>query len=854
MVDFSKRLSKAKREKPIDPIEIYDGLDRASDKGELRRAQAFVLKQWHATARDKRDVIIKLHTGQGKTVMGLLLLQSKLNEKGGPVVYFCPNIQLIEQTCEQARQFGFSICKAEAGQPLPSDFIDGKAILVTSIQKLFNGLTRFGLHHRSLKISAFVMDDSHACVDAIREAVTLSINRTFLNSKGEKIGIHPIYEKVFSIFSDALREQGEGTFQDIQSEKQNAFLAVPYWAWTDKAPEVTKIVGDLSDHDSVKFVWPIIKDRIADCLCVISGTGLEVTPNLAPLEDFGSFWKADTRIFMSATVTDDSFLVKGLRLAPETISNPLTYPGETWSGEKMILIPSLIDDGLGRSEIVNEFGRPGARRSFGIVSLCPSFKGTKDWEGCGAKVARRESIDELIRALRNGIRDDTIVFVNRYDGIDLPDDSCRILIFDSLPFGESLIDQYLQICRADSEVSKIRLARSIEQALGRSVRGEKDYSVIIVIGTELVNNLRQAATRAYLSDQTRHQVEIGIDVSEYAKEDIKGGKNPMIAFRELVQQCLKRDQGWKDFYVEKMNQLKPEVVKSRGLALFEKELSAETEFHFGSVEKAIKTLQELADDKSVSDAEKGFYLQEMARYKYRQSKIESNKLQQSAHRRNRFLFKPRDGFVVERLEPVAGKRVAAIANWVKQFDSFERLKLAVDEILDKLAFGVRADDFEAAVRRLGTALGFASERPDKEWKQGPDNLWCLQDGDYLLIECKNEVAASRAEIYKDETGQMNNASAWFRATYPGCSSTRLMIIPTNKLGAGAVFSEAVGIVRKHELSKLAKNVRQFFNEFAIIDLAEVPEEKIHAFLVAHLLTTEAIKVEYQKDVYGGVVR
>ena len=64
---------------------------------------------------------------------------------------------------------------------------------------------------------------------------------------------------------------------------------------------------------------------------------IEIEPYVAPLSAFGSYWKAEHRIFMSATVTDDAFLVKGLKLAPETIMKPLSYPKETWSGEKMVL-------------------------------------------------------------------------------------------------------------------------------------------------------------------------------------------------------------------------------------------------------------------------------------------------------------------------------------------------------------------------------------------------------------------------------------------------------------------------------------------------------------------------------------
>ncbi len=39
MIDFKNRLSEKKYKKPIDPLALYDTLDRAHDKGPLRPAQ-----------------------------------------------------------------------------------------------------------------------------------------------------------------------------------------------------------------------------------------------------------------------------------------------------------------------------------------------------------------------------------------------------------------------------------------------------------------------------------------------------------------------------------------------------------------------------------------------------------------------------------------------------------------------------------------------------------------------------------------------------------------------------------------------------------------------------------------------
>jgi replicative superfamily II helicase len=82
-----------------------------------------------------------LHTGQGKTLIGLLMLQSQLNDSKGPAIYLCPDNFLIDQTCEQAKQFGIATCQADPD--LPEDFLNSEKILVTSVQKLFNSINTF---------------------------------------------------------------------------------------------------------------------------------------------------------------------------------------------------------------------------------------------------------------------------------------------------------------------------------------------------------------------------------------------------------------------------------------------------------------------------------------------------------------------------------------------------------------------------------------------------------------------------------------------------------------------------------------------------------------------------------------
>jgi replicative superfamily II helicase len=845
MVDFKKKLAKANGQKPTDPEAIYDSLDRASDKGPLRPAQVGVLKEWYARHRMLRDVIVKLHTGQGKTLIGLLMLQSRLNEtsgSAGPALYLCPNNHLVQQTATQASQFGVRVMLPTPD--LPPEFLDGKVMLVTSVQKLFNGLTKFGLGPRSVAVGSLVMDDAHACIESIRAKCSIQLPRK-----------HAAYGKIVKMFGAALQFQGAGTFAELESKDPDALLPIPYWEWRDRHTEVSEILAAERESEELCFVWPLVKDRLADCSCVVSGTSLEIVPYLPPLDLFGSFAHAKHRVFMSATVSNDAFLVKGLRLQGGTIKAPLVYAGERWSGEKMVLVPSRMaegDDGLDRATIVAEYGKPRRGRKYGCVVLTPSFRHTVDWAAAGATVAKTETIEAAVADLIAGSRDRTLVAANRYDGIDLPDDACRILILDSKPCGESLHDRYAELTRGNTQLTAIRTARIVEQGMGRSVRGEKDYCVVIVTGPDLVKAIRTQSGRQHLSAQTRMQIELGLQISDEAREDdiLGRGMRPVEALDSLVKTCLNRDSeenaAWKQFYVEKMNSVVPIPTDTSVVDALEAELEAETAHLDGDHERATATIQRLIDARRPDAYERGWYLQEMARYT--PNTVEANRLQITAHRMNNYLLKPRTGMQVETIAVVSHGRIARIKRWLAGFEDSDEMSVAVDGMLSHLVFGGGADTFEAAFHEVGQALGFECQRPDKQWGEGPDNLWGLEDGVFLLVEAKTEVDLTRVEINKVEAGQMNNSAGWFAGKYPGAEVTRIIVTPASSLGKGAAFNEEVFVMRPSDLRTLSFAVRRFFGEFRTANWKDLADDRIQSLLQTHGLAVESIRYKYSRPV------
>lgn len=74
----------------------------------LRGPQDQVLEKWFAR-RDQRDMVVKLNTGGGKTVVRLLVARSSLAEGKGPVAYLVPNKYLVDQVVAEARRLGIAV-------------------------------------------------------------------------------------------------------------------------------------------------------------------------------------------------------------------------------------------------------------------------------------------------------------------------------------------------------------------------------------------------------------------------------------------------------------------------------------------------------------------------------------------------------------------------------------------------------------------------------------------------------------------------------------------------------------------------------------------------------------------------
>ncbi|MFY9488054.1 MAG: helicase C-terminal domain-containing protein [Solirubrobacterales bacterium] len=80
-----------------------------------------------------------------------------------------------------------------------------------------------------------------------------------------------------------------------------------------------------------------------------------------------------------------------------------------------------------------------------------------------------------------------LLLANRYDGIDLPDESCRLIVLSGLPSAMHLQERFLFDRLRAHRVLAERVRTRIVQGSGRCTRNPQDYSAVIVRGEPLTD-------------------------------------------------------------------------------------------------------------------------------------------------------------------------------------------------------------------------------------------------------------------------------------------------------------------------------------------------------------------------------
>jgi len=801
----------------LDPRDIFLTLERDKRFAFPRDIQTEVMKAWFGV-RSQRDTIIKLNVGSGKTLVGLLLLQSSLNEKKGPALYVCPDNQLVAQVVEEAKALGIET----VDDPRDPAYLGGETICVVNVHKLFNGRSVFGVDIVKLPIESVVVDDAHACIATIADQFRIALPNS-----------HKAYQAILKAVAADLKLQSPSRYLELEDGDPWVTMEVPFWAWKDKQDKILKSLHENRESERLAFSYPLLREVLPYCRCFISGQTLEIEPIFPPTDLIKAFSKAKRRIYMTATLADDSVIVTHFGARADKLSPPVVPVSSQFMGERMILMPQELSPEIDVPAIKQML--VALAKSENVVVIVPSKKAADQWGILANQTLIGDQVPAGIEKLRKGHVGLTVL-VNRYDGIDLPGDACRVLALFELPEVSSLREASDMTILADSKSALRRQMQRIEQGMGRGVRSGDDYCVVLLCGPKLTSRVKSSEGRQMLTSATREQLELSTKLAKQLEgTDIAG-------IRKVIKQCLDRDPSWVKVSKKALLKAKPSIE----LSLDQVGIAMRTAFdqaRMGDHPSAIATLQNAAN--AVDDDTKAFILVRQAEIAHHVEPKNAQKILLAAYKLNNSVLRPIEGVAYQKLTPVAGKQAAAAQKIHQEnfLEATDRL-LHFQGLVQDLVFAPdTANEFEAAMMDVGRLIGVGSQRPEKSSGKGPDNLWALANGQFLVIECKNG-ATSEQGISKHDLGQLGQSIDWFEEKYTTTAAKIAMIVhPLKTIGPGAAMIKGARVMTEKQLGKLRSALTDFAKALGDANILN-DVTRVAELLTSHHLTASTFLDAY----------
>lgn len=735
--DFSKIKPKREEKGVVDPIEIFQKL-KVSDPNinDLWLAQGDALRQWHSN-RSKGDVGIVLNTGAGKTFVGLLIAQSLVNETKGKVLYTCSSIQLIEQTAEKACGYGLDVTTYYRNKYNNDLYHRNKVPCVTSYHALFNG--RAVLPRE--EIAAVVFDDAHVAEHLIRDQFSVQMGRREYPDA---------YNEITKLFKEYHKSVGlTGSYEELADTSCRRLFLVPPFEVKRQFSELHRILRQaVLPDDSTSFAWEHLKDHVDLCCILITSSTITITPPFVPVRTLKYFQSSTRRVYLSATLSASDAFARTFGCVPDPIIAPSTTAGEC---ERLVLCPSkakTVGKDLDIVKVLIEKKK--------TLILVPTYARAAKWADLVVPPPRN-AVSEHVTAFKLASGSQKLILAARYDGIDLPGDTCRIMVIDDLPTSvgplERFIWEYLGLFNSMSTA----IASRIVQSFGRISRGMSDHGVVILTGSRLIEWLLNPRNRAFLPAFLQRQIALGMEISAHAES--------IHELDSAMAQCLDRDEGWLGAYGNLMQkqavttpQLESELLAR--LAVAEAEYACYI-WHrdYESAAKCInETLEDAFDLSGSTGAWHTLWLGNAL--DLMGDNVTAIEMYRRAHGCN---VNIPAYWSHDQKEPAKGLPIQAI-EVARQFSTHN----ATVSVPKRLHQDLRHIDgsgssaqTEESMRALGQYLGMNSSRPDKERGTGPDVLWELSGFPALCMEVKTDKEVG-SNYQKKDVGQLNDHVQWVK--------------------------------------------------------------------------------------------
>lgn len=492
---------------PEDPVQLYRVLALGNSGPQaVWGHQQDVLRAWHHEMPDDPDVAIELPTGAGKTLVGGLIGEFRRRKYRERIVYLCPTKQLARQTAAKFDEYGIPnvllINRVSEWNPAHrAQYAASEAIAVSVYSHVFNS------HPALDDADMLVLDDAHAAEGYVAGPWSLSLSREE----------ESVYLDVLSALEPALDPLVYPKLRTAGADLygSSVYLASPIGVMAqasrlEAAIGAADVAGRLTR--GAHHVWTLLQGRLDRCFVYISHRQILIRPLIPPTMQHAAFASPARRIYMSATLGDGGELERSFgRKRIRRIPVPDGWEKQG-TGRRFFLFPELTSDLSTDPAQVPAFVANLVTKVGRAVVLTPDRRTADSFAEravpTGYTVLHAGDVENDLAVFTSHTAA-VLVLTNRYDGIDLPDNDCRLVVLLGLPARGDLQERFLHESLGAIEVLQERIRARIVQGSGRATRNTRDYAAVVILGQSLTSYLSGRDVQAAMHPEVHAEVEFG---------------------------------------------------------------------------------------------------------------------------------------------------------------------------------------------------------------------------------------------------------------------------------------------------------------------------------------------------------
>ena len=532
-----------------DPEALFGELPRTPNGiGALWSHQADQLRSYAEEHRETPDVALELPTGSGKTLVGLLISEWRRRTLKQRIVYACPTKQLARQVLDRANDQGIPTVLLVGShrswdQTALARYTRGDAIAITTYSAIFNFNSHLG------DAQTLVFDDAHAAEGFVAEAWAMSVG-------SEEVA----YEQLFDAFGDAIGPSLRARMlaPDGPAADNSEVRLLPIGAVARHETKIAQVLASLEGDASYRF--KMIRTNLTSCLFYVSRREFYIRPMIPPTFQHNPFTDPVQRLYLSATLGDAGELERAFgRAGIERVPVPPAWD-RTGSGRRFFVFPELApspEDSPLDDASASDLGLTGELLNLATKRLVltpddDSARRIADtlYVPASQRFTARDT-DSGIQAFL-GAEAGTLLAANRYDGMDLAADSCRMMLMSGLPTGSHLQDRFLETKLRASVVLHERIRTRVLQGAGRCTRGPKDWAIVVIAGEDLLRFFSRSEVRQSLPIELQAEITFGLEQSQ----------TPANELLLLTESALAQDDVWQEDAEPELAALRREAIRT----------------------------------------------------------------------------------------------------------------------------------------------------------------------------------------------------------------------------------------------------------------------------------------------------